>query len=296
MAAAGAVPATIDPRSGNGPAVTVDFKMARVMAGAGATVAVCLAPQMALMRLAPRKAAAMPRLIHQVFCRAAGIEVTGVGEPVRDGGVLYVANHISWLDIPVLGSQLPASFVAKTEVGDMGIFGTLARMQRTIYVEREARHRTGEQRDRIVERLADGDNIILFPEGTSTSGNAVLPFKTSLFGVAEQAARHGALTGRPVDLRIQPVTLAYTHINGLPLCRARRYKVAWVGEDELAPHFRQVMQLGRIRAVLQYHAPVRLADFGSRKALAQHCQHVVAEGLRRANSGRLDMKLLKKNG
>lgn len=263
--------------------------MARVVAGAGATVAVCFAPQMAVIRVAPRLAAAMPRLIHRVFCRAAGIEVQELGARARGGGVLYVANHISWLDIPVLGSQLPASFVAKNEVGAMGIFGTLAQMQRTIYVEREARHRSGEQRDRIVERLADGDNIILFPEGTSTSGNAVLPFKTTLFGVAEQAARFGAETGCPLDLRIQPVTLAYTHINGLPLCRARRYKLAWVGEDELAPHFRQVMRLGRIRAVLQYHPPVRLADFGSRKALALHCQRIIADGLRRANSGRIGL-------
>ncbi|RME66323.1 MAG: 1-acyl-sn-glycerol-3-phosphate acyltransferase [Alphaproteobacteria bacterium] len=285
MDAAAATPKT-EPCQGGDRTLTLELRMLRVVAGAAASVVVCYGPQIAVIRMAPRLAPAMPRFIHRVFCRAAGIEVIGVGKPAN-GSTLFVANHISWLDIPVLGSQLPASFVAKTEVGEMGIMGTLAAMQRTIYVERDARHRSGEQRDRIVERLAAGDNIILFPEGTSTSGNRVLPFKTSLFGVAEQAARYRDEAGGTCDLRIQPVTLAYTHVNDLPLSRAGRYKIAWVGEDEFAPHFRQVMRLGRIRAVLQYHAPVRLADFGSRKALAQHCHAVVAAGLRRANSGRL---------
>lgn len=266
----------------------MDFKIARVVAGTGATVAVCFAPQMAVINMAPRGAAAMPRFIHRVFCRIAGVDVRHVGDRLTGGGVLYVANHISWLDIPVLGSTIPASFVAKTEVGDMGLMGKLAAMQRTIYVERGARHRIGEQRDEIAARLAAGDNIILFPEGTSTSGNAVLPFKTSLFAVAEDAALKRADDGGPLDLRIQPVSLAYTHVNGLPMSRAGRYKVAWIGEDEFAPHFREVMRLGRLRAMVQFHPPVRLSDFGSRKALAQHCQQAVASGLRRANSGRLD--------
>jgi 1-acyl-sn-glycerol-3-phosphate acyltransferase len=184
-----------------------------------------------------------------------------------------VLNHLSWLDIPVVGGHVRGSFVAKAEVGDMGFVRRLADLQRTIYVERERRSRVPLQAGAIVDRLAGGGNVILFPEGTSNDGVRVLPFKSSLFSVLQDE--------RAAGFRIQPLTLAYTQVNGLPLTRNRLIELAWIGDLDLGPHLIACMKLGRIRARIVPHEPVRLQDFGwSRKALARHCQQVVADGYR----------------
>lgn len=257
------------------------WRTTRVLVGTATTIAALYGPQSVLLTFAPTKASFMPTLIHQVFCKLLGVEVQSLGARLDKGPVLYVANHMSWLDIPVIGSQLRGSFVARADMQEWGIFKYLCWLQRTIYVEREKRHTSMNQRDEIIARLAAGDNIILFPEGTTSSGNSMLPFKSSLFGVAEAARK------ADIDLKIQPITLAYTHLNNIPMGRTARQKVAWIGDEDLNPHFKRVMDLGRIGALLHYHDPVRLDDFGSRKALAQHCEAIIGTSLRRANTGRL---------
>jgi 1-acyl-sn-glycerol-3-phosphate acyltransferase len=218
----------------------------------------------------------VPVLFHRAISHAMGVRSQRHGE-VADGAVLYVANHLSWLDIPVLGGHLDGSFVAKAEVGVMPLVGSLANIQNTIYVDRSQRHRAGDQANGIRERLRDGGNVILFPEGTSNNGVHILPFKSSLFSVAE---------GEGVEhVRIQPITIAYTHLNGLPLTRNRLMELAWIGDMELAPHAIDVMGLGRVMAHVQCHAPVRRSDFPDRKALARHCREEIAEGYHRLIRG-----------
>lgn len=229
----------------------------------------------------PKWYQAIPIYFHRSICFAFGVERTVLGERASEPGILFVANHVSWLDIPVLGADVPGSFVAKAEIRGWGIFGTMARLQRTIFVKRERRTSSADQRNAIVERLAAGHNVILFPEGTSSAGNGVLPFKSALFSVAE-AARDAGLT--PV---IQPISLAYTDINAIPVVRAVRHKLSWVGDMEFLPHVVQVMCLSQIKSTVHFHAPVHLEEFSSRKALALHCEHVVNQGVRLANSGRL---------
>ena len=102
--------------------------------------------------------------------------------------MLFAANHVSYLDITVLGSLLDASFIAKTEVAGWPLFGWLARLQRSVFIDRRARS-TAHQRDSIAARLAAGEALILFPEGTSGDGNRLLPFKSALFSVADHAGR-----------------------------------------------------------------------------------------------------------
>ncbi|WP_448585647.1 lysophospholipid acyltransferase family protein [Thermaurantiacus sp.] len=218
----------------------------------------------------------MPRLYHGLLARAFGIHVRLLGTPAS-GAVLYVANHLSWLDIPVLGSKLPGSFVAKHEVSEMAIVKHLANLQDTIYVTREARHQAAAQASAVRARLARGDNVILFPEGTSNDGVRILPFKSSLF-----AGLDGPLGER---VRVQPVTLAYTRLNGLPLTRSRQLELAWIGDMALAPHAFDVMKLGRLEAAILCHPPVRPADFPDRKALARHCRSAVEAGYRRLTRG-----------
>src|SRR3546814_10571195 len=116
-------------------------------------------------------------------CRLLGIEIERHGQPSDRHPTLYVANHVSYLDIEVLGALLKASFVAKAEVATWPFFAWLARLQETVFVERRVRH-AAQHRDEMARRLDAGDDLILFPEGTSGDGTAVLSFKSALFSAA----------------------------------------------------------------------------------------------------------------
>ena len=216
-------------------------------------------------RIGRRRGTRLPRLFHKGLTRSLGIQVRIHGRPVR-GGVMYVANHISWADIPVLGGVVDAAFVAKSEVEGFALVGWLASLARTVYIERERRLTSGDQRDAIAARLAAGQNVILFPEGTTGDGIAILPFKSALFAAV------GA------EAIIQPVTVAYTRLNGLPITRERLPDIAWVGDAELWPHAVAFTALGRVRAELIFHEPVKVSDFADRKVLSRHCRDVIAAG------------------
>lgn len=250
----------------------------KTMAGTLAATGALLPPALALKLLGRDGGGQVPRTWHRVVSRSLGVQSRLLGEPAS-GSVLYVSNHLSWLDIPVLGARLNGSFVAKAEVGEMGFVGLLADLQNTIYVEREQRRRSAEQAGSIEARLLGGDNVILFPEGTSNDGVRVLPFKSTLFSVVDGAAA--------ADIRIQPISLAYTHLNGLPLTRQRLMDIAWVGDVELGPHALEFMRLGRISASILCHPPVRRADFADRKALARHCHGVITAGYQKLMRGEI---------
>jgi 1-acyl-sn-glycerol-3-phosphate acyltransferase len=190
---------------------------------------------------------------------------------------LFVANHASYTDITILGATIPGSFVAKAEVARWPFFGWLAKLQRTVFVDRKPRT-THAQRDALAERLEAGDDLILFPEGTSNDGLRVLPFKSALFSVAEYRAH-----GEP--LAVQPVTVAYTRLDGMPIGRAWRPLLAWYGGMNLGPHLWTLVGLGIVTVVVEFHPVVTIADFGSRKALSDHCRRVIAQGLATALSG-----------
>ena len=114
----------------------------------------------------PRARAPFPTRYHRFVARLFGIHIRVIGKPVTGEGVLMVANHTSWLDIVIFSAVTPLSFVAKSEVARWPFFGTLARLQRTVFVERARRSATGEARDDIRDRLLAGDALVLFPEGT----------------------------------------------------------------------------------------------------------------------------------
>ncbi|AWJ84061.1 1-acyl-sn-glycerol-3-phosphate acyltransferase [Azospirillum sp. TSH58] len=221
----------------------------------------------------------IPRFYHRVCAAILGIGVVVRGERAADGPVLFVSNHSSYLDITVLGSVIPGSFVAKSEVAGWPFFGALAKLQQTVFVERKARAGVEKQRDELGARLDAGDSLILFPEGTSSDGNRTLPFKTALFAVA--ARRIG---DRP--LTVQPVSIAPTRLDGIPMGIAFRPCYAWYGDMDLAPHLWTVFTLGRMTVEVEFHPPVTIDGFSSRKALADHCQRAVARGVERAVSGR----------
>ena len=246
------------------------FGPAKGIAGTLAALSVLVPAELLLKSLTGGRKSHLPRLFHRSLSRALGIRITLHGAPARRKGVLFVSNHVSWADIPVLGASIPAAFVAKSEVGGWGLVGWLATLARTVYVERSRRGSTGDQRNAIAERLAAGDSIILFPEGTNSDGTGVLPFKSALFSVTDDLP--GVL--------VQPVTVAYTRVNGMPVTRMRLPDLAWVGDTELMPHAVGFMGLGRVRAEIRFHPAVHAADFADRKALALYCHTVIADGYR----------------
>jgi 1-acyl-sn-glycerol-3-phosphate acyltransferase len=220
--------------------------------------------------------ARFPRFYHRQCCRILGLRVRQIGEQVSARPVLFASNHMSYADITVLGSLIAGSFVAKSEMATWPLYGWLAKLQRSVFVDRKMRS-TAQQRDAIAERLAAGDALILFPEGTSNDGNFVLPFKSSLFSV---------VFNREQPVTVQPVSLAYTRLDGLPIGRMLRPFFAWYGDMDLAPHLWRLLGLGVIEAVVEFHQPVAVADFPSRKALAAYCEGRVVAGVSRLLTGR----------
>ena len=224
-----------------------------------------------------KTASSILRLIYSGLVRVSGFRVRLVGQPCRQGPVLYVANHCSYFDIMVLGSLLDAAFVAKKEVGTWPGIGFLANLAGTVFVERRARH-SRTQRDEMKARL-DGEeqSLILFPEGTSSDGKSVLPFKSALFSVAEAGGS---------ALPVQPISLSYNGLDGLPMGRNWRSYYAWYGDMELADHIWMALGIGRATVTVVFHPPVSMASLPSRKALADHCYAVVRHGVTQANGGR----------
>src|SRR5215467_8487969 len=129
----------------------------------------------------------IPVFYHRFVCRLLGIRVRRIGMPISARPLLIVANHSSWLDISVITAQAPVVFVAKSEIARWPFFGLLAKLQRTVFVERDRRQKTGEVNAEITQRLAEGDPVLLFGEGTAGDGNRVLPFRTALIGAAGAA-------------------------------------------------------------------------------------------------------------
>jgi 1-acyl-sn-glycerol-3-phosphate acyltransferase len=204
--------------------------------------------------------------------------VQQIGRPIDARPVLFAANHTGYLDISVLGSLIPGSFISKSEVARWPLFGWLAKLQRCVFVDRQARS-TAQQRDAIAERLAAKDALILFPEGTSGDGNFVLPFKSALFS---------SVFNRDTPIAVQPVSVAYTRLDGLPIGRPLRPFFAWYGDMTLPRHLWHVLGLGIVEVVVEFHPPAAVADFASRKELAQFCYERASAGVGRHLAGRDD--------
>lgn len=229
-----------------------------------------------LLRLPWRET--FPMWYHRQVCRIAGLKVERRGRQSREKPTLYVVNHVSYLDIEVIGSLVRGSFVAKAEIKSWPLFGILARLQRSVFVERRA-PKTAATRDEMSQRLEEGTNLMLFAEGTSGDGNRVLPFKSALFSVAERRPH-----GKP--LTVQAVSIAYAKLDGLPMGRYLRPYFAWYGDMDLFSHIWGAFGIGRASVIVEFHKPVTFEQFGSRKAMAEFCQAQVQRGVARALTGR----------
>jgi 1-acyl-sn-glycerol-3-phosphate acyltransferase len=226
-----------------------------------------------------------PNWYQRQLAHLFGIRMHVIGTPIQDRGVLMVANHTSYFDILAIGGAAKLSFVAKAEVEKWPLFGTFAKLQRTVFVNRERKSATGDVRDIIRDRLLEGDALMLFPEGTSHDGNFVLPFKSALLGAAEVVIGHDA-AGMPMYPPVQPVSVAYTRVHGVPMGRENRPLYAWYGDMELVSHLWEALCTGPIDVVIQFHPPLTVDQAGGRKALAQKAEQIVRKGAAELLAGR----------
>lgn len=246
-------------------------------------VTLVLAPlQLLALKMGRQRAASrLPRLWHRSAAWLIGMRVRRCGTPATDRPLLLVANHQSWADIIALGAALELSFIAKAEVRTWPGFGHLARLQRTVFVEREARVKTGRQADAIADRLHAGDAMVLFAEGTTSDGNGVLPFKSALLGAAQAALRRSGVE----TVLVQPVSIAFTHAHGMPLGRAFRPLAAWPGDVTLMPHLLAFVREGAFDVEIRFGEPIVFGPQTSRKETAKACEAEVARLLARSLNG-----------
>ena len=239
------------------------LRLAATVVVLGVFTFVMMPLQLLAIRRGWRIAAKLPFVWQRIARRMIGLRVTVVGTPAKPP-LLVAANHVSWLDITTLGSVLPVSFIAKAEVAGWPILGTLARLQRTVFIDRSRRAETGRAAAAIARRVGDGDVMVLFAEGTTGDATRVLPFRSSLIGAAGAAAGTRSVT-------VQPVAIVYTRIHGVAAGYADRPRFAWYGDMEFMPHFKVVAGLGAIDAVVAFGTPIVLGSGHDRKEVAEAC-------------------------
>ena len=200
---------------------------------------------------------------HKGILFIIGVKVKIIGIRSNDTPTLFISNHSSYLDIMVLGSLIEGSFVAKKEIASWPVISFLAKLQNTYFVERNSRY-AKEQLDDLISFLDNKRNLILFPEGTSNDGNRIYPFKATLFKIAEQS-----------NINIQPVTVVYTLLDGMPIHRGMRHLTAWYGDMDLFSHLWELLTLGTLQVDVVFHNVVSYGDFASRKDLSKYCKDLI---------------------
>ena len=208
----------------------------------------------------------VPRLFHESVCAVLGLRVTVVGPAARNRPRLIVANHLSWLDIAVLGSRMPLTFLAKKEVGEWPVIGAFARLQNCLFVDRRRKRALPEVNRRIAESLCAGNAVVLFPEATTGDGNRLLKFHPPHFAAAIAASAAGGACW------LQPVAIHYRRRNGLPCDRLSRPSIAWYGDMTLLPHLWSILRDGPIDCRLIGGELVPVAPGANRKQLAGACR------------------------
>ena len=220
----------------------------------------------------------LPVIFHKLLIWLLSVQIEFEGEINKSNNCnLYISNHISYLDIPILGSNYPLRFVAKSEVEVWPLFGLLAKLARTIFISRN-RFDSLNQKSKIFKSLSSDEKVFIFPEGTTSDGNRVLDFKSSSFS---------ALEGK--NLIIQPIVILYSELNGIPINRWLRPVIAWYGDMDLKPHLSALVNLRSIRARLIYLDKVNAKNFSSRKNLCKHLENKI----KKVYSSALSKKLAK---
>lgn len=223
----------------------------------------------------------LPRAFHKLGCLFLGLRVTVIGTPSTGRPTLLVSNHISWTDIVAIGSVADVTFVAKREVGEWFFVGTMARLQRTIFVDRTRRSDAGRTAQEMGRHMAGGNAVLLFAEGQSDIGTHVLPFRSALVG----AAQHAMIEAGAKDVLIQPLTIAYTRLQGLPVSRNERSLIAWIKSKSVKQNIREILG-GPVKDVtVAFGTPLPLTETDNRKEVTKAAEAQVRAMLVALNRG-----------
>ncbi len=225
----------------------------------------------------------IPCLYHRLCLWLLDVKVHVRGTPAKERPLLFIANHSSWLDHLVLSSRTPLVFVAKSEIAGWPVFGLLARLQRSVFVDRKRRHATGDVNREIAARLTGGDPVVLYGEGTSGDGNRVLPFRSALLGAMRETVGDGERG------YVQPVSIAYTRLQGLPMGRQHRPVASWFGHTNLPKHIGRVLRLGGIDVVVTFGSVIAVEPATDRKLIAQSLGQSVRRMTTTARQGRAEI-------
>lgn len=215
-----------------------------------------------------RLARKIPMLWHKIATKLVGLRIRVTGTVPTARPLMIVSNHISWMDIPVLGSVMELSFIAKNEVNEMAGANFLSRLQRTIYVVREEKRKAGQQAQEITQRMLDGDAMVLFGEGTTHDGNRIGEFKSALLGAAQFALKDDAVE----SVMIQPVSIAYTRLHGMPMGRYTRAKAAWYGDMTLGSHAVNIMMQSAWDVEVIFGEPIVFDENSNRRRVTKEIQ------------------------
>ena len=193
--------------------------------------------------------------------------------------MLFVSNHVSWVDIVVIGSIAPIAFVAKREVASWPLFGMLQKCSARFSSTAVAATRPATRSREIVKRLAAGTSVVLFGEGTSSDGNRVLPFRSALLGAIEDR-------GNGESILMQPMSITYTGQHGLPMGRQHRPLVAWYGDLDFMPHIKAFIERGAVDAAGHLRRARPADRTTDRKAMSKRLEGTVRQLLVAALRGR----------
>lgn len=223
----------------------------------------------------------IPRYFHRLGATFLGLRITVVGRPVAGRPTLIVSNHISWTDIIAIGSVADVTFVAKQEVAKWFFVGFMSSLQRTVYVDRNRRHDAKRTTHEMAKRMAAGGAVLLFAEGQSDIGTHVLPFRSALIG----AAQHAMLEAGAKQVMIQPLTIAYTRLQGLPVGRTDRSLIAWIKGKSVGQNIREILTGGVKEATVAFGEPRPLVEGEDRKKLSREAEVEVRRMLVALNRG-----------
>lgn len=233
-------------------------------------------PVQALLLLFPgRMSERFPRLYWRGVAWVFGLRLRVIGQCTTQRPAIFVANHCSWLDIVVLGAVLPGFFIAKGEIARWPLIGWLARLGRAIFVSR-SRTTLAREQAMLTARLAKGDNIILFPEGTTSDGRRTLPFASSFLAAVDSPARPA----------VQPVTVVYDELDFLPVRHYDRPEISWYGDMELFSHYGRIGRRRQLHVTILFDPVIAPGAFAGRKALSKALEALLAGNAAALRQGR----------
>lgn len=229
-----------------------------------------------------KKAYYIPRFWHKGVAAIVGLRTEIAGSPVHDKQVIYASNHLSYLDVPAIGSYLLASFIAKQDVSGWPVMGFLARVQQTAFISRTSSH-AKKVANALDEMIREGKSLILFPEGTSSDGISVLPFKSSLFALVTAKYRGNDGDDMP-PIPIQPFILELVGVNGAAPTKESRDLYSWYGDMEFGPHIWDFLK-NKGAVIRMTFLPVITPQEGqNRKDVCRLVENAIQSGLNGADT------------